>query len=202
MHQPITITHPALLLGEGVEEQRLFSAFLRHLEREDSVQILPYEGKNNLRSFLKALPAVPGFARLRSLAITRDADTDFAAAASSVTDAIAAAAAGIPGHIRISTFILPGPGRTGALEDLCLDAIRDLPAWECAKALATCVNHQRQQQGAGAAPSPAEEAKRQLRAWLCTLPQPGIRLGDAALAGHLPMNAPAFAALREFLAAI
>jgi hypothetical protein len=83
---PFTITKPKLLLGEGREEVLFFSAWLAVLGVGD-VQVADYGGKARLAAFIRALavPPTPGFSALASLAVTRDADLDAAAAFASVS---------------------------------------------------------------------------------------------------------------------
>ncbi len=68
-----TIEKSKLLLVEGPDDLSFFDALLRHLNRQD-IDVRSYGGKDNLRPFLKGLPAFPGFVNVVSLGITRDAD--------------------------------------------------------------------------------------------------------------------------------
>jgi hypothetical protein len=81
------IVGPKLLLGEGKDEKRLLEALLKHL-RIDGVQVAEYGGKDRLHKFLGTLRILPGLDRLRRLAITRDADDNFAAALQSVQNSL------------------------------------------------------------------------------------------------------------------
>src|SRR5438067_7791714 len=67
------LARPKLLLGEGEDEKRFFTALAEHLSLAD-VQVEQYGGKLRLRAFLRTLPARPGYADLVSIGITRDAD--------------------------------------------------------------------------------------------------------------------------------
>jgi hypothetical protein len=194
MSQPIPITKTKLLLGEGREEEVFFGAFLKHLGLDGQVQVISYGGKAKLRSFLGTIPLTPGFAQLVSLGITRDADDNATAAESAVRDAITAAR--LPETLIVRHFILPGGGRAGALEAVCLDAIcATAPnTWACVESFDACLSAN------GTAPlSATERAKRHVQAWLSSLPTPGLRLGEAAQKGLLPFDAPAFVPLAEFL---
>jgi hypothetical protein len=195
--------HPKLLLGEGRDEQEFFGAFVRHLNLEKQVQVLPYGGKDKLRPFLKLLVATKGFENVDAVGITRDADVSYAAAVAAVSDAIRDA--NFPAGVATSYFILPGAKRTGALEDLVLDAIREdktgAAAWKCVEQFDDCLSGVCAA-GAGAEnqTSPNVHAKRLVHAWLCSLPVPGLRLGEAAKSGKVNFDVPAFVPLADFCA--
>ena len=81
------IEKPKLLLVEGIDEVRLFGALAKDIGAED-VQIRDYQGKGNLRPFLRVLPQIPGYSELESIGVTRDADENSVNAAQSVRDAL------------------------------------------------------------------------------------------------------------------
>ena len=54
-----TIEKSKLLLVEGPDDLSFFDALLRHLNRQD-IDVRSYSGKDNLRPFLKGLPAFQG----------------------------------------------------------------------------------------------------------------------------------------------
>ncbi|RKY70736.1 MAG: hypothetical protein DRQ14_08510 [Candidatus Latescibacterota bacterium] len=86
----VKIEQPNILVVEGREEELFFEAFIRDLSLRD-IQIMPIGGKERLRRNLKALKLSPGFARVTSLTVVRDADEDPKAAFQSVRDALQAA---------------------------------------------------------------------------------------------------------------
>src|SRR4029453_10963345 len=85
--KPREITQTKLLIGEGQEEVRFFNAFLKHLGRRD-VQVEDYGGKDRLPSRLQALSTRPGFSRVDTLCIVRDADNSATSAFQSVYAAL------------------------------------------------------------------------------------------------------------------
>jgi hypothetical protein len=102
----------------------------------------------------------------------------------------------LPETLVVRHFILPGDGRAGALEAVCLDAIRATApnTWACVESFDACLSAN------GTAPfSATERAKRLVQAWLSSLPTPGLRLGEAAQKGLFPFDSPVFAPLAEFL---
>jgi hypothetical protein len=196
----LSVTGPVLVLGEGREEEKLFRALIRHLGRKD-VQVENYQGKTNLRKFLQALAASTGFSQIARLIVTRDADDDETDALRSVLDALSAARLPTPrrcfevavGSPDVIVGILPGGGQPGALEDICIAALAADPTMVCVDAFLQCTEDR-----AGAkARQPRIAAKAKVQAWLAARERPGLRLGDAALAGHLPFDHEAFAPLRQ-----
>lgn len=55
MKRRIILDKPGLLIGEGKDEVTFFEAWLGELGLDDRVQVLEYEGKDKLRSFLTVL---------------------------------------------------------------------------------------------------------------------------------------------------
>ncbi len=192
MNEPVTLDRSKLLIGEGVEDQRLFQALLRHLGLNGEIQVLSYGGKPKLGPFLRTLRATHGFSKLVSLGVTRDSDASETATRGSVLGFIAAAA--FPVELHVNNFILPGGGRDGALEDLCLDALAGEAVWPCVEEFMLC-----RQRVVGAWPHSAVPAKGKIQAWLSTQAKPGARLGEAAEQGLIPFDSAAFTPLVTFL---
>jgi hypothetical protein len=183
------ITKSALLIGEGRDEEKFFSALVKHLGLIERIQIPEYGGKDSLRGFLSALNAFPN---LKNIGITRDADNDHATALASVKSAISHAQ--LPDTVRVTPFILPEPNGCGALEALVIKAVSATPTWPCVEVFTTCVT------GKISEPfSATDHNKHRLQAWLSTLPRPGLRLGEAAGAGYIPFDHPAFQPLTVFI---
>lgn len=189
MSKPIQITKPALLIGEGRDEEKFFTAFVDALGLSACVQVTEYGGKNALKGFLSALAAIPP---LKALGITRDADSDYSAALKSVNTAIQAV--NLPDSVEVKSFILPKENTSGALEALVLEAAATTSAWPCVERFMECVAPK------DAAPlSPTEKDKRQIHVWLSTLSNPELRLGEAALKGLIPFDHQAFQSLADFI---
>lgn len=192
MNGLISITRSKLLLGEGKEELRLFQAKIKHLGLDQEIQVLEYGGLAKLGPFLKTLRATHGFAQVQALGVTRDADANAQDAEQSVAALIANA--GFPATLTTRIFVLPGAGRNGALEDLCLEAICTHPVWPCVDELIAC-----RSRTLGPWPDSAALAKAKIQAWLSTQSKPSLRLGEAAENGLLPFDAAAFAPFAAFI---
>lgn len=203
MAAPITITRPNVVLVEGPDETRAIPALMVNRAIGDYIQVLPYNGKTNLRGFLKTFTRVPGFSLLKGLGIIRDADTDARAAFQSVQGALRDVGLPVPdtplaakdGPPRTAVLILPGGMQPGMLEDSILSAVAADPAIPCVNAFFTCLESQRIQM-----PSPLSKAK--LQVFLASRPDPRKRLGEAAEAGYFPLDHAAFDPIVDLLAAL
>jgi hypothetical protein len=131
--------------------------------------------------------------------VTRDNDASPEGAWRSVESAIRNAglvpptapgqySSGVP---TVGVFLIPAADQPGALEDLCLASLADDPVLACADEYFTCI----ERRTTGMAPA----AKARIHAWLAAQTPPGLRLGEAAERGLLPLDHPAFAPLRAFL---
>jgi hypothetical protein len=196
---PVEITENKLLIGEGVDEVRFFKALLGHLGL-GQIQVEQYGGKTKLSRYLKNLPNIPGFAKLVSIGVTRDADSDPASALQSVTSGLHQAGLpspsvhGAPQTItpKMTVFILPSAQNTGMLEDLCMNSVELDSALGCVDEYLACVLQRSNRQ-------PANLAKARVHAWLASNVKPDLRLGEAAEAGLWPWASAAFDGLKEFL---
>jgi len=95
-----------------------------------------YGGESNLRAYLASLKVRPEYAKgeYRKVLVTRDADKDFKSAWQSVSDSIKhvfSQEVTEPGSwvqsedgVQLSAWVIPGPGQSGMIETLCLDAAR------------------------------------------------------------------------------
>ncbi len=189
------IVYPKLLIGEGQDEVRFFEAFLRHLKIAN-VQVIGYGGKQKLRQFVGTLPRIPGFAGLESLGVTRDADDDPAAAAQSIDSALQATV--FPGALKVTKYVMPGRESSGALESVCMSAFAGLPIERCIERYLLCAT----EAGCVNEWSIGNAAKARLQTWLAVQSSPGFRLGEAAQAGLIQWDSPAFDDLRSFITSL
>ncbi len=74
-HQPIRIAETVLLLVEGKDDEGFLRCLCEHIGL-NGVDILIYEGKTHLRSYLEVLPLLPGYEKVERIGIIRDADED------------------------------------------------------------------------------------------------------------------------------
>lgn len=75
------ITRPHLILCEGRDEERFFISYINSKERiaddkrfDTDVQVINFGGNEELPRFLKMLPVAPGFSKVKTILIARDAE--------------------------------------------------------------------------------------------------------------------------------
>lgn len=201
--RPSPLHLPKLLVGEGIEEKRFFTALLKHLAIDD-VQVEECGGKARLAAYLRTLVAPRvGYQKLVALAVVRDADANAHDAFNSVCNALQQvqfSAPSGPGEFagetpRVGVFIMPDGKNAGMLEDLCLYALQSDDVMPCVQELFQCLARQQ-------LPPPENMSKARLQAWLATRKQSGKRLGEAAESGFLDWSNFAFDPIKKFLNAL
>jgi hypothetical protein len=199
----VRIEKSHVLVVEGKDEELFFTALIDSFKNElnlPDIQILPIGGKTNLPRNLKALVNSPGFSKIISLGIVRDADENARAAFQSICSALKFVGLPVPPAPMVSTgsnpsvaaFVLPGEDKPGALEDLCLEAFQGEPVMSCVKEYFECL------QNAGIC-LPHQFSKAMLQVLLASFREAGKRLGEAAQAGYLRLSSDTFQCLRDFL---
>ncbi len=200
--QDWSIDSPKLLLVEGVDEVRVFGALAKTLGIED-IQIESYNGRDNLRGALKALPQIAGYRTLKSVGIVTDADQSASDAARRVRGALAAASLPVPdapldracdGNMLVCYLILPHDSDSGALEDVCLKSVATDPVMSCVDDFFDCIAR-----APSGGPNPVWMSKARVHAYLASRKRPDRRLGEAADRGVWQFDAPAFAPLKSLL---
>jgi hypothetical protein len=216
------IEAPVLLACEGSDDCYFLDTLRGLLNVDDSLLQIeafgPDEaegGKDWLPEYLSALETRDGFGTLRALGIVRDADTNAAAALTSVFSHLVrnsfVSQSTVPAHgrvfpgvhqngrgLQVSVFIMPDGASTGAWEDLYLEAVREYGAQtgdtglSCADEFVACIDSDRSLQE-------ARREKTRLYAWLCSRERPGVRPGQALLWGYLDFQVTALRPIRQFI---
>jgi hypothetical protein len=191
---PTALSFSRQLLVEGAECKLVMERLLLHGGIVD-VQVHDFGGISELRAYLRTFAKTPGFDSVTSLAIVRDAETSYASAEASVSDALASA--GLPGPsdvdgaLRTTIFILPDQGSPGMLEDLCLSSVAGDPALECADSLIVCLEERGVPFGT--------RAKARAHAFLASRPRPQAGVGRGAVQGYWDFSHDAFRKLLQML---
>ena len=147
---PSTQRH--LVLCEGKEDRLVLMALVSHLGISEHYRFESYAESGSLRSFLRAVKTLPDFTdgTIRSILVTRDADSNYDDAWRSVSDGIlevfgiALPAAGdwypLTESRKIAGWVIPGPNRTGMIETLLLDAQRERESgiFQCVDSVMDC----------------------------------------------------------------
>jgi hypothetical protein len=204
-------TPKPLVLCEGKEDLLVIQALANHVGLAGNLIFQQYGGKDQLRAYLRLLKTSPEYARgeYSRILITRDADLDFASSWQALKDSIEevfSCEPTAPGEwIRrnvepeIAAWIIPGPGKTGMLETLCMESSRTKSpqVLECLDAFMTCL-----------AAVHGEEAHEKTRFAIWTIAAQGagaqkrLSLERAIPMLHIDWDDVAYAPLRDLLIAI
>ncbi|AEF97100.1 DUF3226 domain-containing protein [Methanotorris igneus] len=142
------ITKGKILIVEGEDEKRFFKEFLNFLGISD-VQILKYDGKNNLKNRLKVWVRDSNFRNVNIFGIIIDADNNSHTSFQSVCDILRNVGLKPPqkmyvfsdGYPRIGVYIMPGNFENGMLEDLCIRTVKNCPLIQCVDNLIECAKN-------------------------------------------------------------
>ena len=100
----------------------------------NEIQVLDFGGNDELRNFLVTLQNMDGFERVKSIAVIRDAESDFSKACREVTTAFKQAGFAVAGHcgewvhageLSVGYMLFPLNEKEGTLEDLCLHILSE-----------------------------------------------------------------------------
>ena len=215
------VTRPRVLVVEGTHEQAVMGALLDQHDMQglDPIDVQPIGGKTQLRTNLRNLARDPALLKRHNdgadiaVGVVRDADENAASALQSVRSALESAGFPAPTSVcealkgdlhsedglviegvTVAIFIMPGEGRTGALEDLLIEAVQGEAAYECVDGLFTCL------ESAQLPLPPAHRmGKARAAAYVATKPKPAMHVGSAAKEGYWPFDHPAFDPVKQFL---
>lgn len=167
------------------------------------LQVLSFDGVDNLRGYLKALPSVAGFAQVGSLGIICDTEGNAHGRFQSVTNSLVAAGLPVPsapliqapGPPTIVVLVNPHESPSGSLDDVCVESVRADPAMPCVDAYLECLTR------VGIA-GPQNQAKTRARAFIASRDRPEVSLGVALQRGYFPLAHSAFDPVRRLLSAL
>lgn len=194
------ITYSKVLVVEGMTAFQLFKALIGEMGLLNAIEIRNFGGITDFAVFLEALIATPGFVDVVSIGIIRDAEDNAINAFTSICNSLTRAGLDAPeivgtttlGEPKVSIFILPDCESPGMLETLCMRAIGNDAAISCIAQYLDCLTRETE-----CKPNPIDKA--QVQAFLASRPRPGLLLGEAAHAGYLLWNDPAFDPVKNFL---
>ena len=197
----VKIDRPNLLFVEGEQDRRFFEAFASHLAIADCLRVIAADGKHGFTGALRVAVKDPGFPKVRSATVALDADDDWRRAFQSACTALQNAGLEPPpepwmlsdADPRTAVLVLPGKGRNGELEDLCLESVSDDPAMLCVDGFVKCVK------ASCGRSQPRNWSKCRTQVFLASRERPELRLAEAAESGYWPWEADAFSELRQFL---
>lgn len=182
----IRIQRPFLVVVEGQDDEAVLNLLLAHLSI-DSVQLISAQGKNNIRDIVAIIAGQDGFAAsVIGVAIVCDADRNPAAEQQRCEETLRDLGK------RNAYFLLPGNGREGMLEDLCLEALDGRAEAPCVSSFVECAT--------ASGITLANEKKFRMKAFLMLHDEDKTqKIGWAAERGIINPAHEAFAPLRQFL---
>ena len=199
----ISIVEPFVLLVEGKDEYNFFDALQKHL-RLPRIQLVNFEGRDNLQDVLEAVVKDSGFGTVVSLGIELDANSDSQAAFDRIRGALQNPDLGVElpvpqraltpatGAVKVTGMVLPGEATRGSLEDLCLRAFSGNPEALCADGFFECLTEQNM-------PRPRQPSKAKMHVFLAAQREFRKDLGWAAFQDYWPWGDSAFDQVKSFL---
>lgn len=192
----LEITKLKIIAVEGRDEDNFFSALFDNLGISD-IQIIDFGGKTNYKKRIKSITKVSGFSKVKSFALTRDADDNPPGSAfESIKYSLQQAGLSVPNSLNVFTksnpsigvFIMPGDSKEGMLEDLCLQSIENLPVIDCIDSFIDCSEEK-----------PSNQSKAKIMCYLATKGPSSNSLGLAAKQGIWDFDSESFNELKDFI---
>jgi hypothetical protein len=198
-------TH-TLVIAEGGNDVLLFRRLADDLGLPN-VQVGAVKGQTEFARKLPTIITFPGFEdAIKSIGVVRDANSDPKRAFDQVCSALREAHLPIPtapdipavGPPKVTVHLLPGRKRSGVLETLCLEAVRDNPHYACVEAYFECL------QTEGIAIPAHKLAKAKAHAYLasCRDPVAGVGVGFKHSKDYWNLSSPVWDPARQFLCLI
>jgi len=196
------VTSSTIILGEGRDEAELLEAMAQAMGLQ--VQCVDCGGSQQFHIRLKVVMAAPGFDRVTSLGVVRDAETNSAAAEESIRGRLAAEGLAVPDKPMtratapdspdVAFLVVPSGEPAGMMEDLILRAMKDDPSWKCQQAYFDCL-------ALTGIDLTSDPQKRRVQAALAALPSGNLarNIGEAARKGLIPFGHPGLSELSDFL---
>ena len=202
MASPQDVREPYQLLVEGNDQRNFFEA-LRDKDGHSGIEIQDFGGTSELRGFLSAFVAVPGFGSVRRLGIVRDAEDSAMSAIQSVRGALENAsieAPSVPGVFTgarpaVGFLVLPDGKTPGMLETLICESFAGSAVDGCVDSFVDCVS------GLDGVAMERPDKSRAF-AFLATKAEPNVSVGVAAKKGYWTLGHHAFDGVRSFLRAL
>lgn len=213
MGLPTRLESSRLLLVEGKDDVEFINGLKGYLDLDNrSIQVISYDGKDNVRAGLRTVSQLPRFRRVNVLGIVRDGHNNPKGAFIGARDALGEFFTTPPAHplhfsesafiksphsgqaVYTGIAILPGHGKSGELEDLLLDAIDDAETMACVDEFVRCLE--------GNGIELQKPSKTKLQAFLSSRERAEEGLWKALRKDHIPADSDSFAEIRDFLSAM
>ena len=191
-----------MIIVEGTHNQCIFEEIINVEKLSKEIEVLPVGGITLIEENLELVKHDPFFQdEVKAIGITRDADEDAEKAFQQVCGALKSSDLPVPTRvltpteteIKVVVLILPGNGKKGMLEDLCLASVENDPATECVEKYFECLEAKKVDLPAGSARS-----KSKVQAFLASRKDTDIHLGIAAKKGYWSLDADCFKIIKDF----
>jgi hypothetical protein len=144
----LQLSKPNFLYVEGNDDKSFFTAFAKHLNLDNQIQVEQYGGTPKLSGALKVLNNHQDKNRLSSVVVIRDADGSADSAFQSVRTALQNSKWAVPkepmvpvgDRPRVIVMILPVGKSCGMLEDVYLASVVADPAMQCVNSYFGCLD--------------------------------------------------------------
>jgi hypothetical protein len=198
----IKIKAEKLLLVEGNDDQGLFQKLIEGIG-VDNIQVHSMEGKDNFKTpNLQSVINSPGFRKVKSLGIVKDADECANNTFAGICTVLASLYLPVPeqpmkiinGNLKIGVLIIPPNTATGEIEDLCLSSIKEYGEIRCIDDYFDCLK-----QELSPDKFPKNLSKAKIQAFLASREESVPHLGIAAQRGYFPFSHNIFDDIKIFL---
>ncbi len=145
----IEIEKTKIIAVEGNDEVNFFEAFFEKNDIND-FQIINFGGKSKFKDKIKLLTKLDGFDEVTHFGLIRDADENYNSAFESLIYSLKNSYLPYPkkGHsfseennnLRVGIFIMPNKNKKGALENLCIEIIKEDKDFNCIKKFIDCLS--------------------------------------------------------------
>lgn len=209
MPSKIQIEKKKLFLVEGADAYYFFIYACQAFNVRD-IQVIDFGGITEFYPFLKNLRVLPGYEKVSSLLIARDAEKSPENAVQSIKKALNKNGFAVPkkpfvfaeGSPRVAFMVLPGLDfnngvgslLSGTLEDLCLSMTKDDPIHSCVDIYVNCLKEK--------GVTIKHTHKTRLHTYLAGKNKAGLKIGEAARAGAWDWNHSLLNIFRETITRI
>ena len=198
----LSINRDTVLLVEGKDEANLFGAMIHQgcIDGTD-IQVISAGGKPKFPANIEAIAnAAKSRPTLRAMGVVRDADNDANAAFQSVCHHLKRVGYKPPScteafsdeEPRVGVFIVPGGGRTGAIEALCRQSVQSSEEAHCVTQYLSCLVKKDVLHS-------VNQDKSFTHAYLAAQEDPLARVGEGARKGYWNFRDHAFQDLIRFV---
>jgi len=191
-----------VVIVEGTHDQCVFEEIIKVEKLSNEIEVFPVGGKTLIEENLELVKSDPFFQdEVKAIGIARDADEDADNAFQEVCGALTSTGLPVPAcvltptdtELKVVVLILPGNGKKGMLEDLCLASVEKDPANECVQKYFECLEAKKVDLPAGSARS-----KSKVQAFLASRKDTDMHLGIAARKGYWSLDADCFKIIKDF----